>query len=76
MKYTITFPVFATTTVTVEADSLDAAHELACDKADASLCHYCTRRVSTDGGIDDEGASAEVGGEFYTLKSGVWVKED
>ena len=76
MEYRITFPVFATVTVTVEADSLDAAHELACDKADAGLCWYCARKVCVDGGIDDEGAVVEVDGETYTLKAGEWVKEN
>ena len=76
MEYRITFPVFATVTVTVEANDLDTAHERACDKADAGLCHDCAESICTDGGIDEEGAVAEVDGETYTLKSGVWVKED
>ena len=76
MKYTITFPVFATVTVTVDAENIDAAHELACDEADVNLCSSCGRRVCTEGGIDDEGAVAEVNGETFTLKAGQWVKEE
>ena len=76
MEHSVTFRVFATITVTVEADSLDEAHEAACNKADPCLCWSCTRRVNTDGGIDDESAVIEVGGKTFRLEAGAWVEEE
>ena len=76
MKHQVTFRVFATITVSVDADSLDEAHELACDKADVNLCWSCARHVNTDGGVDDESAVIEVDGETYRLEAGTWVKEE
>ncbi len=55
--YYVTFEIFASTTVQVEADSEDEAREKACKKAGGvSLCHQCSRVVS----IDDVGEITNV----------------
>ena len=76
MEHLVTFRVFATVTVSVEADSLDEAHEMACNKADPGLCWSCARHINTDGGIDDESAVIEVDGKTYRLEAGAWVEEE
>ena len=76
MEYQVTFRVFATVTVSVEADSLDEAHELACDEADPCLCCSCAERINADNGIDEESAVVEVDGKTYRLEAGAWVKEE
>ena len=76
MEHRVTFRVFATVTVRVEAGSLDEAHELACDEADVNLCWSCAKHINTDGGVDDELAVIEVDGETYRLEAGAWVKEE
>ena len=57
MKFTVIFPVFATTVVEVEADSARDAIEVAAQSVDVSLCYACSRTVETDAGINEDKAT-------------------
>lgn len=46
MKFYVTFEVYASTTVEVEADTKEEAEELAKDVVyTPSLCHHCSRHL-------------------------------
>jgi len=45
MKYWVTFEVYASQTVEVEASSEEQARERAYRKAGVSLCHECSRDI-------------------------------
>lgn len=48
MKYHVIFEVYASTTVTVEADSEEQARELASQEVHVSLCHQCSHDLNVD----------------------------
>lgn len=58
-KYRVTYPVFASVDVDVEAHTEDQAMEIADARATASLCHQCAGEIEL-GDIDYENGRAEL----------------
>lgn len=48
MKYHVIFEVYASTTVTVEADSEEQARDKAYKEVGPSLCHQCSNELNID----------------------------
>jgi cytochrome c5 len=49
MKYRVTFEVYASATVTVDADSEEQAREKAGKKVWPTLCHECSHEIDISG---------------------------
>ena len=55
-EYSVMLEVFASTSVTVDADSVEEAMDLAALEASASICHHCSRKLN----VSDVGEVLEV----------------
>jgi hypothetical protein len=53
-KYNVNIPIFATAIVTVEANSVEEAMEIAAEECPRSVCYQCSAKVDLDGGIDED----------------------
>lgn len=63
MKWTVSLSGYASTTVEVEADTVEEAAELAEAEAHVSLCHHCARDVEVGDEWDATYAQGEDGTE-------------
>lgn len=55
-EYSVMLEVFASTSVTVDADSVEEAMALAALEASTSICHHCSRKLN----VSDVGEVLEV----------------